>query len=464
MGCIECISRLRTLFGFGSLPRFFFCARVVKTKLFFLLFFVLFSASSNAADMIAYDSQGNIYPNAAAACAANGARAAAAGYSYNGGYTMVPGSNRFECPGKNPWGTDVESIGGGSIQAGTCPATTIENSDGSGCYPANQKCQDAKGAVQKSHTWQQTTDTPTAPPVGGCGTTIGGVAICRANAALGGFTCTADVTITGDLYVPPPPTTTPGTGDGDTGGDTGGGNTGDPGGDTGGDTGGGDTGGGNNGGGSGGGGSGGSGGGSGGSGGTGGGSGDSGDGSGSGDSGGGTGGGGSGDGSGGGGSGDGNGSGDGECTGEDCGEEGEDKVSGDMQCDTVVSCDGDVIQCAVLRQEQQSRCADKDWRDLSEKKIADLKTSLDNEFAGQDYQPIKATPESTFDISKMIDTSSRFGASCPALPVISVPFVNGTSFRFDPNFDGLCMFLTYMGYLMVAFAMRKAAEIIATGV
>ncbi|MFY1662839.1 hypothetical protein [Pseudomonas sp. Pseu.R1] len=66
----------------------------------------------------------------------------------------------------------------------------------------------------------------------------------------------------------------------------------------------------------------------------------------------------------------GNGSGTGNSgTGE--GEEGDDEqdsVSGDMQCETVVACSGDVIQCAVLRQEQQSRCADKDFRDLSDSK------------------------------------------------------------------------------------------------
>ncbi|KAA8697787.1 hypothetical protein [Pseudomonas caricapapayae] len=135
-----------------------------------------------------------------------------------------------------------------------------------------------------------------------------------------------------------------------------------------------------------------------------------------------------------------------------------------MQCQTVVSCTGDVIQCAVLRQEQQSRCADKEYRDLTEKKIADLKSELQSEFAGEDYKPIKPDSDSTFDLSSMIDTSSRFGASCPVLRTVSVPFMLGRSVSFDPNVPGLCTFLTFMGYLMVAFAMRKAAEIIATGV
>ncbi|MBI6678844.1 hypothetical protein YA0024_22805 [Pseudomonas syringae] len=93
-----------------------------------------------------------------------------------------------------------------------------------------------------------------------------------------------------------------------------------------------------------------------------------------------------------------------------------------------------------------------------------MKSELQSEFAGEDYKPIKPDSDSTFDLSSMIDTSSRFGAACPVLRTVSVPLFAGRNVSFDPNVPGLCTFFTFMGYLMVAFAMRRAAEIIATGV
>jgi hypothetical protein len=135
-----------------------------------------------------------------------------------------------------------------------------------------------------------------------------------------------------------------------------------------------------------------------------------------------------------------------------------------MACAAVVACTGEVIQCAIIRQEQQSRCADMNFRDVSSNKVAELKTDLNAEFSGADYQPIKPTAASTFSLEGMIDTSSRFGAACPILPLISYTWIDGTGRNFDPNVPGLCTFLTFLGYLNVAFAMRKAAEIIASGV
>lgn len=147
-------------------------------------------------------------------------------------------------------------------------------------------------------------------------------------------------------------------------------------------------------------------------------------------------------------------------------EEEEDKgqVSGDMVCGPTVACSGDVIQCAVLRQEHASRCADEEFREVTEKKVTDMKNDMTSEFAGKDYQAIKPTAETSFDLSNMIDTSSKLSASCPVLPNLNYTWVDGSTRNLNFNISGLCTFLTYMGYLMVAFAMRRAAEIIATGI
>lgn len=138
-------------------------------------------------------------------------------------------------------------------------------------------------------------------------------------------------------------------------------------------------------------------------------------------------------------------------------------VSGDMACTAVVACEGDVIQCAILRQEQQSRCADEKFRDMSQPRIDEMKTALDTEFSGADYQPLKPKDENTFDISKMIDTTGFLGRTCPRLPILSASY-GRFPMSVDLNQPWLCTFLTLMGYLNVAFALRRAAMIIGEGV
>lgn len=144
------------------------------------------------------------------------------------------------------------------------------------------------------------------------------------------------------------------------------------------------------------------------------------------------------------------------------GDEDQDTVSGDMSCDAVVACSGDVIQCAILRQDQQSRCADKDFRDLSDKKVADAKASMESEFSQSDYKEIKPDADSTYDVSKMIDTSSFLSSSCPTLPSIHGSY-GSQAVNIDFNLSEFCTYLTVLGYLSVALTLRKAAIIVGEG-
>lgn len=141
----------------------------------------------------------------------------------------------------------------------------------------------------------------------------------------------------------------------------------------------------------------------------------------------------------------------------------ESSVTGGAACDSPPTCKGDAIQCAILRQGFTQRCADEKFREVTPEKTQALKADLDAAFSGEQYQPINATAENTFALDGMIDTSSRFSSSCPVLPAISYKWVDGSSQNFNPNVPGLCEFLRWMGFLMVAFAMRGAAEIIAGG-
>lgn len=173
-----------------------------------------------------------------------------------------------------------------------------------------------------------------------------------------------------------------------------------------------------------------------------------------------------GDGDGGGTGGGGDGGGDGQCDPakdpNKCGSGS--SISGDGDCKVAIQCNGDAIQCAIVRQEKAARCADEEFRTVDDKKIQDLKNTLAGEFSGPEYEPIKATGENTHDLSKLIDTSGRFSKACPVIPDVSFPWFGSTqTVSLSSVSSDLCTYLQWFGYLLVAFAMRSAAEIIARG-
>ncbi|RTX00428.1 virulence factor TspB C-terminal domain-related protein, partial [Pseudomonas aeruginosa] len=93
-----------------------------------------------------------------------------------------------------------------------------------------------------------------------------------------------------------------------------------------------------------------------------------------------------------------------------------------------------------------------------------LKNTLAGEFSGPEYEPIKATGENTHDLSKLLDTSGRFSKACPVIPDVSFPWFGSTqTVSLSSVSSDLCAFFQWFGYLLVAFAMRAAAEIIARG-
>ncbi|HHO8045631.1 TPA: attachment protein [Pseudomonas aeruginosa] len=173
-----------------------------------------------------------------------------------------------------------------------------------------------------------------------------------------------------------------------------------------------------------------------------------------------------GDGDGGGTGGGGDGGGDGQCDPakdpNKCGSGS--SISGDGDCKVAIQCNGDAIQCAIVRQEKAARCADEEFRTVDDKKIQDLKNTLAGEFSGPEYEPITATGENTHDLSKLLDTSGRFSKSCPVIPDFSFPWFGSTqTVSLSSVSSDLCAFFQWFGYLLVAFAMRAAAEIIARG-
>lgn len=142
---------------------------------------------------------------------------------------------------------------------------------------------------------------------------------------------------------------------------------------------------------------------------------------------------------------------------------GQSSVGGEA-CGVLESCTGDAIQCAIFRQEKAQRCADEEFRKIDQKAVADLKKEIEAEHQGEQYQPITATAENTFALDSMLDTSSRFSNSCPVLPDWHIPWIEGSDVVIRLTFvQDFCQYLHWFGYLVVAFAMFRAAEIIAEG-
>lgn len=158
------------------------------------------------------------------------------------------------------------------------------------------------------------------------------------------------------------------------------------------------------------------------------------------------------------------------CTGSGCSaaeelpeeEEPEPSVSGDGVCAGTPACSGDAIQCAILRQTHKQRCADEEFRKVD---AGQLKTDVDSAFSAAEFQPLQAGAAGTFNLEGMIDTGSRFSKTCPVVPDIAVPWLDNTTVNIPVGdlFTQLCQYLIWLGYFVVAFAMRRAAEIIAMG-
>ncbi|WP_221040894.1 hypothetical protein, partial [Pseudomonas amygdali] len=217
MGLLKCILIRMTSFGFGLRLRCSYSVPVVRLFLSFVFF--LFASNSYAAIVYIGPYTGASYSSGIQACIGDGA---AAGVDVNPRYAY---GRTYDCG--NGWSV----AGGGSCSAdetfdsvsGQCITTPVVTPAPDAPSTDQQKCLDAKGTTRKSHSWHQSTDTPMPPSPYGCATTLSGVSICLADPA-GGFTCTGDITVTGELYVAPAPTpdpttpttdpTTPGTGTG----------------------------------------------------------------------------------------------------------------------------------------------------------------------------------------------------------------------------------------------------------
>ncbi|OCX15690.1 hypothetical protein BBI09_17345 [Stutzerimonas xanthomarina] len=119
------------------------------------------------------------------------------------------------------------------------------------------------------------------------------------------------------------------------------------------------------------------------------------------------------------------------------------------------------MQCAILRQTHTQRCADEKFQEVD---AEELVAGVSGDMAGEGFQPFGEGERGTFDLAGMIDTSSTIGGSCPALPPITFTIKGVTkSVEFGTVMAEICKYASWFSFLMVAFAMRRAAEIVAGG-
>jgi len=144
-----------------------------------------------------------------------------------------------------------------------------------------------------------------------------------------------------------------------------------------------------------------------------------------------------------------------ECTGTGCAEEEEDEekssVSGEG-CDVPVSCEGDAIQCAILRQQKESRCAIDEAMNYE-----DNKSKIDQLVQGDEYQ----LEEETFQIPSFATGATRFlpSSGCPAPSRATLS--NGRSLQFE--YDPFCTFAEGISPVVVACALLFAALYVGRG-
>lgn len=137
---------------------------------------------------------------------------------------------------------------------------------------------------------------------------------------------------------------------------------------------------------------------------------------------------------------DGNGDGFGDCVGDDCGdeEEGGSTVAGES-CDVALTCEGDAIQCAILRQEKENNCK---WR-LGAPEEAQIVAQLEGE--GFELEENDVDTGSMF--SDALAQGRWLSGSCPAPRTVNVM---GTTLSF--SWEPVCQFAISMGPLIVAMA------------
>lgn len=126
--------------------------------------------------------------------------------------------------------------------------------------------------------------------------------------------------------------------------------------------------------------------------------------------------------------------------GEDEEDQPERTASGDTDCDAPLACDGDAIDCAVLRQQKQLRCEVKDQGDFPKHKDEVKGLISGSQFAQEEDGQVEAP--------SFLNQGSRFlPATCPTAKSFSLKTNGGRTFQL--SYEPLCAAASDLGILFV---------------
>lgn len=129
----------------------------------------------------------------------------------------------------------------------------------------------------------------------------------------------------------------------------------------------------------------------------------------------------------------------GDSEGEEKEDEKESKVSGDESCDAVIACEGDAIQCAMLKQEKKQTCT---WDYEKAKGI------IESEIAKPEYQLTETTINTGELFNAGISASRWLPSACPAPKVISLSSGPSQTFSWEPE----CQMASSLAPIIVGLA------------
>ncbi|WP_211831175.1 virulence factor TspB C-terminal domain-related protein [Kistimonas asteriae] len=146
------------------------------------------------------------------------------------------------------------------------------------------------------------------------------------------------------------------------------------------------------------------------------------------------------------------------CSGSDCPEPVERKVSGTGDCSKPLVCEGDPINCAILEYQHQESCAY--TPEALAKFIQDqgiTKTLGD----GQDFDVPDAGEIDIASFFDKLDSSKKYTAQCPAPKVIQIGVIGAAV---EVSYQMLCDFAGILGSLVILIFGYISARIFMTGI
>ncbi|MFI8690945.1 virulence factor TspB C-terminal domain-related protein [Stutzerimonas kunmingensis] len=144
----------------------------------------------------------------------------------------------------------------------------------------------------------------------------------------------------------------------------------------------------------------------------------------------------------------GSGSGDGEGTEQEEEPEPESSVGGEP-CEATLSCEGDAVQCAILRQQKELRCHVKEQGDF-EKHQSEIETAVQ----GERFELNEGS--GVIDVPSFVNQGTRFlPSTCPTAESFSLTTAGGRTFQL--SYEPLCRAASDLSGLFVAVATVLAA-------